>query len=268
MQPLQLLGINMVDEASETYSGGLKNWLGALGFILPLAGIEELIRIYATGAKYPGWQWIDSGLIAGGLLLYWSPAFVKTLRRLFISKKESTRTAADKPDQELGLKLNVHKIYVQVPRLNDGVIHMTVEFFNGNSFGLHIKGISGTIDVTKEDANGNRSKVCTLVTPSFAETRRTYVLPHDEFAFSMAQQLPSKLADEFRAWPAGTKYNFDLGDLNIIVQSETGIESVRIPLWDGFQLEMRDGRISTSKQVLLRPGSLMRGLSHLIEPRE
>lgn len=34
----------MADEASDTFAGGIKNYLGALGFIVPLLGGEELIR--------------------------------------------------------------------------------------------------------------------------------------------------------------------------------------------------------------------------------
>jgi len=63
----------MADEASDTIGGGLRNWLGALGFIVPLIG-AEIIR---EGDP----KWIGAILIVAGLPIYWSPAIWKWLRR-------------------------------------------------------------------------------------------------------------------------------------------------------------------------------------------
>src|SRR5437764_3637475 len=48
MLPLRLVGINMADEASDTLGGGVKNYLGALGFISALLGGEEMLRVGPT----------------------------------------------------------------------------------------------------------------------------------------------------------------------------------------------------------------------------
>jgi hypothetical protein len=73
MYPLRLLGIRMSDEASDTIGGGLRNWLGALGFIVPLIGAETI--------REGGPKWVGAILIVAGLPIYWSPAIWKWLRR-------------------------------------------------------------------------------------------------------------------------------------------------------------------------------------------
>jgi len=73
MYPLRLLGIRMADEASDTIGGGLRNWLGALGFIVPLIGAEII--------REGGPKWVGAILILAGLPIYWSPAIWKWLRR-------------------------------------------------------------------------------------------------------------------------------------------------------------------------------------------
>jgi hypothetical protein len=75
---LRLAGINMSDEASETVAGGVKNYLGAIGFILPLLGGEELIRLLLTGSGLPWWG--SALLIVAGLPVYLSPAAWKRLK--------------------------------------------------------------------------------------------------------------------------------------------------------------------------------------------
>ena len=63
----------MSDEASDTISGGLRNWLGALGFIVPLIGAEII--------REGGPKWVGAILIVAGLPIYLSPAIWKWLRR-------------------------------------------------------------------------------------------------------------------------------------------------------------------------------------------
>jgi hypothetical protein len=72
MYPLRLLGIRMTQEASDTIGGGLRNWLGALGFIVPLIEAEII--------REGGPKWIGAILIVAGLPIYWSPAIWKWLR--------------------------------------------------------------------------------------------------------------------------------------------------------------------------------------------
>jgi hypothetical protein len=70
----------MADEASETMAGAVKNYLGALGFILPLVGFEELVRHFVD-AQHPSLPlWASSGLILAGLLIYALPAVWKRLK--------------------------------------------------------------------------------------------------------------------------------------------------------------------------------------------
>ena len=64
----------MAGGSDDTFSGGTKGFLQALGFILPLVGVEEIIRGYAGGQIYPGWPWIDVVMIVLGLPLHWAPA--------------------------------------------------------------------------------------------------------------------------------------------------------------------------------------------------
>jgi hypothetical protein len=70
----------MADDASDTFGGGLRNFLGALGFILPLVGVEELVRHFvdAQHPSLPGW--ISGILIVSGYPIYVSPAIWKRLR--------------------------------------------------------------------------------------------------------------------------------------------------------------------------------------------
>jgi hypothetical protein len=95
MYPLRLFGIRMSDEASDTIGGGLRNWLGALGFIVPLIGAEII--------REGGQKWIGAVLIVSGLPIYWSPAIWKRLRR---GKPAPTELAPlgylDDEDSDLG----------------------------------------------------------------------------------------------------------------------------------------------------------------------
>jgi hypothetical protein len=85
----------MSEEASDTMGGGLRNWLGALGFIVPLIGVEII--------KEGGSKWIGAILIVAGLPIYWSPAIWKWLRR---GKSATTELAPlaylSDEDSELG----------------------------------------------------------------------------------------------------------------------------------------------------------------------
>jgi hypothetical protein len=81
MFPLRLVGINMADDASDTIGGGSRNYLGALGFILPLVGVEELVRHFVD-TQHPSLPWwVSLILIAAGYPIYISPAIWKRLRR-------------------------------------------------------------------------------------------------------------------------------------------------------------------------------------------
>jgi hypothetical protein len=80
MLPLNLVGINMADDASETFGGGLRNYLGALGFILPLVGFEEFVRHFVD-VDHPSLPWwLSVILMAAGLPIYVLPAIWKRLR--------------------------------------------------------------------------------------------------------------------------------------------------------------------------------------------
>jgi hypothetical protein len=73
MLPLRLAGVNMADEASSTFGGGVKNYLGALGFLLPMVGLEELVRHFVD-TEHPSLPWkISAILIAAGLPLFVLP---------------------------------------------------------------------------------------------------------------------------------------------------------------------------------------------------
>jgi hypothetical protein len=94
MYPLRLLGIRMSDEASDTVGGGLRNWLGALGFIVALIG-AEIIR--EGGPKSVG-----AILIVAGLPIYLSPAIWKWLRRGKPATEPAPLDYLRNEDSELG----------------------------------------------------------------------------------------------------------------------------------------------------------------------
>ena len=94
MYPLRLLGIRMSDEASDTIGGGLRNWLGALGFIVALIG-AEIIR--EGGPKSVG-----AILIVAGLPIYLSPAIWKWLRRGKPATEPAPLDYLRNEDSELG----------------------------------------------------------------------------------------------------------------------------------------------------------------------
>jgi hypothetical protein len=168
--------------------------------------------------------------------------------------------AAEKP--AFALAINVHKIWIQMPRLADGVIHINIDVFNGNGEDIYLKGINGQISVSMDKTGNSERKLGNLVTPSFSGTRRTHIPAHDEFSFTLAQEVPRKFAESLSNWDEKTKYEFDFGELNIIVQSTGDPEkSARLPLWDAAAMTRTNGRIVTTKLIKMRPGSQLRGLS-------
>ena len=84
----------MADEASDTIGGGLRNWLGALGFIVPLIGAEII--------REGGPNWVGAILIAAGLPIYWSPAIWKWLRRGKPAREPTPLGYLHAEDSELG----------------------------------------------------------------------------------------------------------------------------------------------------------------------
>jgi hypothetical protein len=80
MDPLRLVGLRMADAASDKIGEGFWNWLTALGFILPLVGVEELVRGYATASEHVLPWWMCAVLILVGYPLYESKALWLRLR--------------------------------------------------------------------------------------------------------------------------------------------------------------------------------------------
>jgi hypothetical protein len=73
MTPLQFVDNSMADEASESFVGAVRNYLGSLGFILPLVGVEELVR-HSVDAQHPSLPiWAAVTLIVVGLPLFLLP---------------------------------------------------------------------------------------------------------------------------------------------------------------------------------------------------
>jgi len=66
----------MADDASDTLSGGTKNYLGAVAFTMVLAGGEELFRELLTGSATSPW-WSSAIVIALAYPVYVSPAIWK-----------------------------------------------------------------------------------------------------------------------------------------------------------------------------------------------
>jgi hypothetical protein len=96
------VGINMADDASESFGGGLRNYLGALGFILPLVGFEELIRHFVD-TRLPSLPWwVSAILIVSGLPVYQSPAIWKRLRGAKLSSEAAPLQYLRHEDAELG----------------------------------------------------------------------------------------------------------------------------------------------------------------------
>jgi hypothetical protein len=89
----------MADEASDTVSGAVKNYLGALGFILPLVGVEEVLRWALTGS---GWPTVGTILIVSGLPLYLSPSIWRWIRRPRTASKQQKLEYLRSRDSELG----------------------------------------------------------------------------------------------------------------------------------------------------------------------
>jgi hypothetical protein len=70
----------MADEASDTFGGSVRNYLGALGFILPLVGFEELIRHFVD-TEHPSLPWwLGAAFVVAGYPIYSLPAIWKHLR--------------------------------------------------------------------------------------------------------------------------------------------------------------------------------------------
>lgn len=76
----RLLGIRMSDAASETWAGAVKNWLGTLGFLVPMGGVEEMIRHFVDPQHPSLPPLISAVLILAGLPIYASPVGWKRLK--------------------------------------------------------------------------------------------------------------------------------------------------------------------------------------------
>src|SRR5579863_3355140 len=95
---LRLMGMGMADDASETVSGGIRNYLGTLAFVIPMAGVEECVRRAAGGGPTLPY-WLSVSLIIVGLPMSVMWAFGKKTRRFWRRFKAAATEAptADKP---------------------------------------------------------------------------------------------------------------------------------------------------------------------------
>jgi hypothetical protein len=84
----------MADDAAESIGGGLRNWLGALGFISALIGAEVL--------REGGPRWFGVGLIVAGLPIYLSPAIWKRLSGLLRKQSVHILEYLHERDSSLG----------------------------------------------------------------------------------------------------------------------------------------------------------------------
>jgi hypothetical protein len=90
MLPLRLAGVSMADEASKSLGGGARNYLGTLGSILPLVGLEEFVRsLVSDQPALP--HWASFILIVTGLPLYVAPWAWDRLQR-FVGREEATKS--------------------------------------------------------------------------------------------------------------------------------------------------------------------------------
>jgi hypothetical protein len=166
------------------------------------------------------------------------------------------------PNEYFALSLNVSKIWIQMPRLKESLIHINIDVFNGNADDIYLKGINGYISLTRMNRSGSAAKrLGNLITPSFYETRRNHIPAHDEFSFTITQEVPKTFAEALSNWNEDAKYEFDFEGLNVVVQSTGDPEkSARLPLWDAAELVRNDGRIVTSKVIKMRPRQSLEGL--------
>jgi hypothetical protein len=98
---IETRGINMSDEASETVAGGIRNFLGALGFIAPLIGAELLM----AGERPP---WIGWTLIVAGLPIYLSPAVWKKIVAAFRGQGQKQMAFAIIAAGAIGLAVGIY----------------------------------------------------------------------------------------------------------------------------------------------------------------
>jgi TIR domain len=165
-----------------------------------------------------------------------------------------------------GRALNVRNMWVQMPDLKNSRIHINIDLFNGNVEDIYLQGINGRISVIRSEKPGSKTNVGNLITPSFFEMKRNHIPAHDEFSFTLTQELPEKLAEALSNWDENVEYVLDFENLNIIVQSTTNSEKLaRLPLWDASVLSKHSGKISTCRQVKLGPGRQMRGLTQFAD---
>jgi hypothetical protein len=155
------------------------------------------------------------------------------------------------------LEINVHKIWFQIPKLDDdGIIHINIDMFNGTPYDLCLQSINGQISVSRNDKNHKEAKLGDLVPPRFADLRITHIKAFSNFSFILTQELPKRLNN---LNDAGAKYIFNFEHLNIIVQSVKDQTKVtRLPLWDAAELERIGTQIITSYTEILGPGKPLR----------
>lgn len=102
MHLLRLIGIDMSDEASRTFGGGVRNYLGALGFIVPLVGFEELVRSYVSNQTLP--RGASISLMVAGLPIYVAPWAWERIRRKQSPTKNNLEYLSER-DPGLGLAI-------------------------------------------------------------------------------------------------------------------------------------------------------------------
>jgi hypothetical protein len=159
--------------------------------------------------------------------------------------------------------IDVSKMWLQMPDIAVGIIHINIEFFNGNNEDIYLKGINGNIVVTRLKPNDKATQLGKLpITPKLYETRRNHIPARDRFSIIIAQEVPKKFADELSNWDEAIKYVFNFESLDIIVESTCDpIKSRRLPLWDAAEIQKKNGVITAYEQIIMRPGKPLRGLT-------
>jgi hypothetical protein len=132
MHPLRLIGIKMADDTSDTFVGGGRNYLHTLGFIVPLVGLEELVREAVTSGPALPW-WLSVTFIVIGYPIYVSPAIWKWLRERASKSNDRAVATPSRRDFLCGEHIHAESRWVKAGHDNPKYYETTFYLVVGNA---------------------------------------------------------------------------------------------------------------------------------------
>lgn len=161
--------------------------------------------------------------------------------------------------------LYVGNMNVSISRLAEKrVIDISIRAFNGSNNSIFIQRVEGKLRLS-EAQDGQSRPHGDLPPPWLVEgdgKPKVEQIKHgEEFTISLEQRVSQEIAEKIEQIGGSYRLHLACDELNIVMASHFGKQSVRLPLWDGISLSRGSDVISAGRIHALKANNLTIGVN-------